>query len=285
MRKVTVKILLILIFAVSVTAQSKEQKPELIDDFGVLNLEEIMARLDYFISSVKKISDTKGLVRIYGGDADCLTCHYRRGSLVIAYLENTRKFSSDSYSIEYCNDSKELRMQLYLMPPLTKLPKCKENLETPQQSVVFDRTFFDSNDSKLKPLEDVYISVEDSADGEYSRNAWKAVKNALNKSPESKIYVMVYLGTTLETEFEEKNGQRLESTRRIVDKESLANKMLMNAKKELLKNGTKSSQIETIKGGYVDGKRKLEFWFVPKGGEIPKPKPTYFPKKKRQKKK
>ncbi len=60
--------------------------------------------------------------------------------------------------------------------------------------------------------------------------------------------------------------------------------MILNAKKELIKNGIKSSQIETIKSGYSNGKRRLEFWLVPKGGEIPKLKSNYFPKKECQKK-
>jgi hypothetical protein len=35
-----------------------------------------------------------------------------------------------------------------------------------------------------------------------------------------------------------------------------------------------------IEGGYVNGsERESEFRFVPKGGEIPKPKPDHFPKK------
>jgi hypothetical protein len=55
--------------------------------------------------------------------------------------------------------------------------------------------------------------------------------------------------------------------------------MLLNAKTKFIKNGINPAQIETINGGYVDDKRRLEFWFVPKGGEIPKPKPDYFPKR------
>ena len=105
----------------------------------------------------------------------------------------------------------------------------------------------------------------------------------MDKSPENKIYVIAYLGTNLESGyFDEKKGY-IEKEIRKPDKKSLAGKLLLNAKKEIAKNGIDAAQIETIVGGYKDGRRKLEFWFVPKGGEIPKPKPDYFPKKKRRK--
>lgn len=159
------------------------------------------------------------------------------------------------------------------------LPKCGKTFEIPKQSVVFDRASFYTGDSKLIPLEDFSIGIGEAADGQYSRSAWKAIKGVLDKSPESKVYVIVYLGTNPETVFEDENRKTIIK----LDRKSLADRMLLNAKKELVKNGIKSSQIETIKGGYMNGKRRLEFWFVPKGGEVPKPKPDYYPKKKRSK--
>ena len=60
--------------------------------------------------------------------------------------------------------------------------------------------------------------------------------------------------------------------------------MMQAAKNELIKNGFKNSQIVLIDGGYrssemnSEGERKLEFYFVPNGGEIPKPTPDYFQK-------
>ncbi len=49
----------------------------------------------------------------------------------------------------------------------------------------------------------------------------------------------------------------------------------------MIKNGFNGSRIELVEGGYIsgDGERRLEFWFVPKDSDIPKPKPDAFPKK------
>lgn len=105
----------------------------------------------------------------------------------------------------------------------------------------------------------------------------------MNESPESKVYVIAYLGVNVEEILVDKNGKATVKSRRKLDKKSVTKELFLNARNELIKNGIKPSQIETIEGGYIDDKRKLEFWFVPKGGEIPKPKPTYFPKKKQNK--
>ncbi len=282
MRKIVSQILAILLLAISISAQTEEPNPFLIDEFGSVNAEEMFARLDNLTNQLSENPNTKAIIRIYGGNENCFACHYHRGSLIIAILKNTRKILSEKYLIEHCVESKEdLRTELYLMPKTAKLPGCQRTLEIPKKSSLFDTIHFISADEKLLPLEDYYIDVIDTARGAYSRNALKAVKDNLDKSPENKIYVIAYLGTNPEENYEEENGKTI----RKLDKKSLAKKMLLNARNEIIKNGIKPFQIEAIDGGYVEGRRILEFWFVPKGGEIPKPKPDYFPKKKRNKKK
>ena len=197
-------------------------------------------------------------------------------------MKNTRKILSEKYLIEHCvENEEELRTEFYLLPKTAKLPECEKTLEIPKKSSLFDKVHFISADEKLLPLEDYYIDVIDTARGAYSRNALKAVKENLDKSPENKIYVIAYLGTNPEENYEEENGKTI----RKLDKKALAKKMLLNARNEIIKNGIKPFRIETIDGGYVEGRRILEFWLVPKGSEIPKPKPDYFSKKKLRKKK
>ena len=279
MKKIILRILVGLILATSVSAQTQEQKPVLLDEFGRVNLEEIMARLDMFINESSKTPNAKGHIRIYGENENCFLCRYGFGSLLNAYLKNTRKFSTENYSIDYCDETGEnLRTELYLMPPAAELPKCAETLEMPKNSALFDSAVFFFKNIKPSPLEDSVIAIGPQ-NGEYSLNVLKKVKSFLDKSPESKIYIVGYLSTNERTKFEDKSGETIEKTTRNLDKKSLVKKMFQNAKKEFIKNGINSSQIETIEGGYVKGERKLEFWFVPKGGEIPKPKSDDFLKK------
>ncbi len=279
MRNIVFQILAILLFTISISAQTENPKPILIDEFGRLNAEESFARLDFFKSELSKTANAKAAIRIYGGSENCFLCHYRQGSYTTAILKS-RGHSLDKYSIQYCNENEELRIQLYVMPARFMLPTCNQILEIPKKSALFDTIYFYYN-NKLAPLENTYVESTSPADGEYSLNGLKAIVKLLSKSPESKIYIVVYLGTNREENYQDTNGK----VKRKLDKKSLARKLLLNARREFVKNDINPSRIETIRGGYVDDKRKLEFWFVPKGGEIPRSKPDYFPKKKRQKKK
>lgn len=285
MSRITLQILIVLVLAISVLAQ--EEKPILIEEVvGNDNLESIAARLDNLIYELSKRPNTKAIVKISTRNENCFLCDYWRGSLIYAYLKNTRKVSPEKYSIEHCTENEaKLITRFYLLPPTATPPECNKSLEIPKSSALFETIGFFYNDNNLTPLEDSYIDVPmGSLGATYSLSALQTVKNILDESPESKIYVIAYLGTNLEEIYEEKGGKTIVKSKRNLDKKSVARKMLLNARNELIKNGIKPLQIETIEGGYIDDKRVLEFWFVPQGGEIPKPKPTYFPKKKSNKK-
>lgn len=278
MKKLVSQILVVLFLAIPVTAQTDVQKSVLFDEFERPNLEELMSRLDIFISASMKTPNTKGHIRISGGNEECFLCNYYYGSLINAYLKNTRKISIEKYSIEYCDkNTGNLLTQLYLLPPTSKLPECQATLEIPKKSALFETVTFFYKDNKLSPLEDWYIEIGPSQ-GVYSVNVLQKVKNILDKSPDSLIYIIVYLGTNPGTKVENKNGTAIEKKVRNLDKKSLAKKLLLNARKEFIKNGINPSRIKTLEAGYVEDRRQLQFWFIPKGGEISKPKPNYFPK-------
>jgi hypothetical protein len=217
------------------------------------------------------------VIRISTKNENCFLCGYWRGSWMYAWLKNTRKVAPEKFSVEHCTENMaELFTRFYLLPPSATLPECNKSIEIPRKSTLFETIGFFYKDNNLTALEDSYVETVGPTDGEYSLNSLLAVKNILDKSPESKIYIIVYLGTNREEIYEDKNGETVEKTKRKLDKKSVAKKMLLNAKNMLIKNGIKPSQIEIIEGGYLDDKRELQFWFVPKGGEIPKPKPNYF---------
>lgn len=288
MKQIISHILAVLLLVVLVSAQ--ENKPKLIDEFGVMTAENNFLRLDFLAIELKKNEDLTGLIRIYGGGETCFLCHYSQGSYMTAIIKSRIHSSEknsvekyplfDKYSIEYCNGNEDLRVYLYLMPPDSTLSACNQTLEIPKNSVLFQTIYFFSN-NQVTPLENTFVDSTSPADGEYSLQVLKEVKNILDKEIESKIYIVVYLGTNLEQGYYDKKKGYVEKENRKLDKRSLAKRLIQNAKAEFIKNGIKSSQIETIEGGYVDGKRKLEIWFVPQGGEIPKPKPNYFPKMKK----
>jgi hypothetical protein len=279
MKKVFLQILLALLLTVPLMAQTERQEPQAFDQFGKINLEELMSRLDNFIIAFRNSPNTKAVIRTYASEENCFLCRYHFGALINAYLKNTRKVDAGQYSIEYCDgEGDDLLTELYLLPPsVTKLAECKETIKVPKKSVLFDTVYFYYKDNKLLPLENSVVEIGPT-NGIYTMGVLKQVKNFLDKSSASKIYVIVYLGTNPEQKLEGENDKMVEKTVRNLDKKPLAGKMLRNARKELIKNGVRQSQIQTIEGGYNEDSRRLEFWFVPEGGEIPKLTSDYLPK-------
>lgn len=281
MKKLLLQISHVLLLAIFVFPQAKEQVV-LLDQFGDVSAEDNFARLDNFMQTILKTSNSKGVIRIYRQSKDCFLCDYRLTSWMDGIVKNTRKFPSEKYSIENCSEIiGDSPIKLYILTAPKKLPDCNKTVEIPDKTSLYDKIYFYFDDNKLFALEDEDVDVVSPAHGDYSKAALKAVKNILDKSPQSKIYIVVYLGTNKEVTEEQQSDTSIEKIKRKPDNLPIAKKLMNNARNELIKNGIKSSQIKTVNGGYVDSRRKLEFWFVPQGGEIPKPKPDYFPKKKR----
>jgi hypothetical protein len=176
MRKIISQILVVLFLAISIAAQSEAQKIEPFDEFGNIGLEDLMARLDMLISESSKNPSTIVLIRNYGGSENCFLCYYRRGSLINAYLKNTRKFSTDKYTIDYCYEKdEERRTQLYLLTTISERPKCDETSEAPKNSALFDTISFYTSD-KISPIENAVIEIDASEGGEYSASALRKAK-------------------------------------------------------------------------------------------------------------
>lgn len=278
MRKVIFQSLMILLLNASFFAQTEDKNPELIDEFGAIALDDNMARFDYAIYKLQDRSDGKMHIRIYGGETDSFPSAYYRGALTEAYLKNNRKLSPERFSIEYCNFNKEeLRTRIYLVSRGEKLPKCANDIEIPAKTTGFGSVHFYNPKFEFLAIEDSAVELGFSQ-GEYSKIVFNVLKSFLEKTSESKVYVIAYL----QAEFEKDESGKV--IKKKIDEKSLAPKMIQAAKNELIKNGFNNSQIELIDGGYVagEGERRLEFYFVPKNGEIPKPKPDYFPKKSRK---
>lgn len=274
MKKIISQILVVLALAISISAQKNQ--PVLVDEFGSLSNDNLNARIDNLAHEVFKTPQTKALVRIYGGEGGR---SYSRGSWIKSLWTANRKGPPEKLLIQFCNVNKEpLLIKLFMVRENDRVEVCEENLSAPSATTLFEAIGFGSPDIELVPMEDTFIYVDALMQGEYSRFALDALKRLLSISPESRVYAVAYLQTNFETDYAGKVISRKAS---LLDKKSLAAKMLQSAKDTLLKNGFSASQIKTIDGGYVNGDgRGLEFWFVPKGGKIPKPKPDYFPEEK-----
>lgn len=275
MRKLILQILTVLVFTTSVFSQTNSENPIIVDEFGLLPLDDLMVRLDAAVYELQNRNGDKLQIKIYGGDADYLARPYVFGSILEGFLKVNRKLSSERFFIEQCNVNKEdIRTQIYVVPQGGKLSKCDENLEIPTKTVLFNSLYFYSKEITFVPVEDSELDIMGSV-GDYSRSAFAVLKKILENSHDSKIYLVSYLQVSYETN---DDGKIIKKN---VDKKSLAGKMRQTVKDGMVKIGFDATRIEFVEGGYKTGdyERRMEIWFVPKNGEIPKPKPDYFPKK------
>jgi hypothetical protein len=270
-------VLVVLFLAFSISAQPEDTTPKLVDEFGNLPLGETMARIDALMVVVGNTPNSKALVKIYGGQEESFARPFYHGSVIKGYWSNSRGYSAEKLTIEFCNISKEpIRTKFFLVGEDDEIEACAENLVVPKETVLIESVGFYSREFKLMPQERTVVEYGLS-EGEYSGFAQNVLKRFLNDSPQSKVYIIAYLKTNFETD---DNGKIIAKKTGRLDKKSFAGKMLQAARKELLKNGFSPAQIVTTDGGYInDNERRLEFWFVPEGGAIPQPKPEYVPKK------
>jgi hypothetical protein len=275
MKKIISYFLAVLLLAVSISAQGNS--PELIDELSNVPLDELMARIDNLAVQIGSVPNSKALIRIYGGWENSLISSYNHGAVIKAYVKNNMKLSVERFIIQFCNINNEpISTKFFILRETDKLETCDENFSIPKETTFFTDIGFYSRNFKLTPLEDLEVGFGLS-DGEYWQSSLNILKRLLNDAPENKVYLIAYLKTNFD---EDGNGKLLSGRRGRLDKKSDAQKMIQAARKELLKNGFSASQIVAIDGGYVDAQeRRLEFWFVPQGGEIPKPKPDYIPKR------
>ena len=281
MKIIVLQILAIFIFTVSIAAQDKDSQPELVDEFGNVSLEDRFARMDALAFEIKQTPNSKALVRLYGGDKRYFAFPYVYGSLMRS-MWNTRRYSPEKLTIRFCNINNEpFSTKFFKVRENDQVENCDENLTIPKETILFDEILFFSPTFKLNPWESGGFDVVGPQEGEYSQFARDVLKKFLNDSPENKVYVIAYRKTNFETDDSGKvTSKRLKN----LDPKSFADKMIRNARNNLIKDGIPAKQIVVVNGGFINStERELEFWFVPKGGEIPKPKPDYLPKKNRRK--
>lgn len=277
-------LIIVILFLSSFLFGQKNESLRLVDEFGAINLDELMARLDVattkFHSALQENPNTKIRIRISGGVEGAFVSAYYNGATIEGYLKKNRGLNLKDFSIDYCNVNKEdLRIELFVASQGENLQVCENSLEVPTETTRFANIHFYDSKFKFVPIEDTAPEFGFSQ-GDYSRTAFNVLKKLLEKSSENKVYVVAYLQILVETN---ESGKVIKKK---TDKKSLAPKMLQAAKKELVKNGFNISQIALLDGGYENGEveRRLEIYFVPKNGGIPKPEPDYFPKSSKGKK-
>jgi len=227
-----------------------------------------MARLDSLHNQLYANEGSVALLRVYRGETDYAGFPSRYLARMKAYLTN-HKVDEKRIAVQECDGSSDTQYRLYLVSRAMTVPACTSTLTIPKITTLFDSYFYSHE----------YPEIDDccSIAGSDVRGAIASLKTfaaLLEKSPDSKAFVIAYNGTNVWSY----NNRTL----RPLDVASKATKTAISAKRFLVENGIDPKRVVTINGGYRDTLRNVELWIVPEGGTKPKPKPNYFPKKRKK---
>lgn len=278
MKKFSPLVFCLILFVSSSFAQSSI---ELKDEFGRTNLEDMMARLDIFAySHLSNNPENKLLIRIEGGTDRWFAYPFMQGAIMKAYLTNMRKVPGEQVLVQYCEiGDVEIRKQLFLVPPGAKVESCNEQITLPKQTKYFSG-FSENPYNNFDEKNDGCCYIEGAGEA-VSKIEDEILLKLVSQNPEMKIYLIGYAGHfTISKEKQTKNGKWTTEEKTKADSKNIIDKLLKKEKARLEKMGIDSSKIFTIKGGYMEDQRSVKLFLVPKDGEIPKPEPDYFPKKK-----
>lgn len=279
--KVFVSLILVLfLFGGYLSAQNSAR---LTDEFGPMNTDELMARLDAFAYEYQSVEADKLLIRIENGTEYSLIAPFIQGAVMKAYLTNNRKISGENVLVQYCGigeNDVDIRRQLFIIPHGAKIEACNEQIaplkKTRYYGAIYTHNPYDTFDEITDGC--CYIEGADKAAIEIRE---KILTELLAENPEVKVYLVGYAGHfTISKNVKSRNGEQITKEKKKTDPEKIADKLLAENKNALIKKGIDASRIVTVKGGYKKNYRKVELYLVPKDGELPTPKPDYFPKKK-----
>jgi len=264
-------------------AQNKDS-PRLIDEFGKVNSEELTVRMEIFRNELKLNPDAKGYVIIYRDKDLPFGFPIRFAAIIQNFLVQSLRLTPERFEIINAGLSDNQKTKLWIVPDRGKPPveeSIDEKLE-PNKSALFDSFYYPTRYDGMGCC---------SIDG-YTEEAKKAsldkFAQQLKEQPTAKAYLIFYGQYCIDCSASarySRSGKYLGLEPDIyLDSSRTVSRILGKEKNYLYKRySIDKSRIITINGGYRKW-QEIELWIVPNCGEIPKPKPNAFPKKRRSKK-
>lgn len=273
MKRCASQVLITLILAVSIFSQSEDQKPILFDEFGVFPLGDLSARTDALRHELMTRKEASALIRIYGGTENSLAFPYIRKAFYEAYFSNFPDVGKNRITIQVCKSNESrIRNQFFVVPKGVVIDKCEDAFKVPLETTLIGTEIFNPVGNA-----DDYLGTK-GVDAAIDEAFYDFIAELLKKSFDSRIHIIGYAGRYFD-QSRDCSGKEIVSE---IDSLKVNDKSLKRIKNSITKRGVDASRIVTLKGGYRNDSREAEIWFVPKDGEIPKPKPNYFPKQKRK---
>lgn len=243
-----------------------------VDEFSLIQTEDLMSRLDNFAQTIRKSPKTVGFIVTSKGRKSLPGFPYRYAARMKTYLMRDNIVPQNQLITAQCGDFEKVTTTLYILPENVDSKLLSGWCEN-EEPTFSETTLFDSYSYYFKnPDFDDCCEIK-GADLAEANASLKVVAKILKKASESKAYIFVYGGTNV-------YGFNNKIVRK-PDSQKLVQKTLRETKEKLLQNGIDESKIVAINGGYKDSTRSVELWIVPNGGKIPQPRPNYSFRKKR----
>ncbi len=235
-----------------------QEKPKavLVNEFGKVCSEELMALYDGFFVELQNYPTTTGYIIFYGDNSA-----EGRNLKFINYLNkfypNARGFDKTRLSLIRGKNQNQMKIQFWVAPAGANPPIPKANFveEKITSTKLFDKNWADFNKESDKL--DIYSNGFFELGCEFSPNR-NAFAKVLLSNRELTGYLIIY------TKF----GKG----------KTYANKISTFALKELIKDfKIPQNRIKAIYGGQRE-EPQIEFWLVPKDDKLPAPTPNKKPK-------
>lgn len=251
-------------------AQAGNQSARLIDEYGDINYEDEIARLDNFAVQLQNEPNAKAHIIIYRSRRDLPGLNHRHGFMVKHYLVDSRGIAPERIVIVEGGIRSCMSVELWLMPAGAALPPLKWTY-TYSHIDITDTFKYDGHGYSLPHDINAYGELNFSNKG-IAPELLAGYAEALKKKPDARAFIIAYEQYCKDCWYEEDGRPKV-----LRDSRSTARRMLKDEKGILMNRyGISPSRIVTVNGGYRRY-RAVELWIVPKGADTPVPSPTVIP--------
>lgn len=244
---------------VCIAQGSNAQGARKFDEFGDLQISDIIARLDNFAIQLQQEPDTRGFIMIYRARRDLPGLNSRLADRMKRYMVDSRGVAADRVVTIDGGVASALVQELWIVP-VGSTPKPRDDVYTgplidTESAWKFDEHFVPSPRDEMGEVNYPLGS------------SLEAYAEVLRKYPNSHAYIIAY------PQYSRGRGQ--------LDRRGTATKMLGAVRRNLVDEyRIPRSRIKTVNGGYRK-LRQIELWIVPRCEHAPIATPNAFPKKRR----
>ncbi len=255
----------------SAIARANDQSARLVDEYGDINYEDEIARLDNFAIELQNDPGAKAHVVIYRSRRDLPGLNYRRGFMVKHYLTSDRGIHPERVAIIEGGIRSCMSVELWLVPAGAAPPPLKETY-TYSLSGFTARYKYDEHGYSLPHDVDAFDELGPGSGG-VAPGLLAGYAEALKKESDARAFIIAYEQYCRDCWHEGEN-QRPKVLR---DPRGTARRMLKDEKEILVKKyGISPARIVTVNGGHRPY-RAVELFVVPKGADGPVPSPSVIP--------